>query len=334
MIFKPTDMTLAVCFRSWVYATAREDTVLNNSLILSIFGSSTFVSPWRDYFAAHPAPSDSELIRRLIQGASMGVAEHKKLTAPQAARTIVAAFAKHLTLPGLTFSEVLQEVEFLKTFWAVARKEFPAFSPAVCRSEALWAALPRVVRRAVDEPRAEGRGVVSDVLIMYGKMIQTVVNDGPETHADALVHCWVAGGLFDMLEEHLVRIMNLPDGCSTSPSCQFFRTQTTHSRATLSGPNADAEHYRHVHPLPQHQNARRTARTAPAHGDGVEDPEGRHCERGKRGRGAVQTEHRRVLLGQGPARPAEPGVAPGCMGNARGTGAQDALPRGLCASWM
>ncbi len=212
-------MTLAVCFRNWIYATAREDTIINGSLMLFVFGSATIVSPWKDYFAAHPAPPDRELIRRLVQGASMGVGDHKKLTPPQAARAIVAAFARHLTRPGLSFPDVQQEVALLRTFWAVAADEVPAFTPAVCRSEALWAALPWVVRRVANEPSTAAWGVAADVLMMYGRMMHPVVMDGVDTYADVFVHCWVAGGLFDMLEEHLVQILDFVNGPSACPPC-------------------------------------------------------------------------------------------------------------------
>ncbi|KAH9894345.1 hypothetical protein C8Q73DRAFT_695316 [Cubamyces lactineus] len=210
VIFKPEDLTFAVCFRNWVHATAQEDIVLNNSMFLSLLRPK-LTSPWKRYLATHPPPASKTILSRMMLGASKDSAAQKKRTPAQAADIVVTAFANHFSNTRLPLTAVRQEVELFDTFWEIAEKELPQFPRAVCKADRFWAALPPIVRRSIRAQKSEDRAIIIRVLKLYtAPMYYT--NRAHAEFVDALIYGWVAGGLFDALDEAMDWIIEDVEG--------------------------------------------------------------------------------------------------------------------------
>ncbi|KAI9067646.1 hypothetical protein FKP32DRAFT_1563335 [Trametes sanguinea] len=209
-VLKPTDLTLAVCFRNWTHATKRDDTVINNTVILTLL-QPDLPSPWERYLAEHPPPSPSHLLPRVILGASKKAGAQKKRTPAQVADSIASSSAKHLASPRMPLSGALQEITLLREFWSIARREFVPFARAVAKCGQLWTALAQIVRRAARATDSYDRKAVTRALMFYTDMSFYVSGDGTD-FADDMIFNWVSGGLFDALDESVECILHHEDG--------------------------------------------------------------------------------------------------------------------------
>ncbi|KAJ8487504.1 hypothetical protein ONZ51_g4133 [Trametes cubensis] len=210
VIFKPEDLTLAVCFRFWAHAIVQEDLVLNNTLFLTLL-KPELASPWKRYLATHPPPASQVILSRMLLGASEEVGAQEQRTPSQTAEIVVDAFANHLAIDRMPLAIVGQEVELFMAIWTLAETEFPEFPRAVCKADRFWAAIPPIVRRSLLSRQHEDRAVGVNALRLY---LQTMyyTNEAEAELADAIIYGWVTGGLFDMLDEMMEAILVQVEG--------------------------------------------------------------------------------------------------------------------------
>ncbi|KAI0332505.1 hypothetical protein GY45DRAFT_1321028 [Cubamyces sp. BRFM 1775] len=210
VIFEPEDLPFSVCFRYWVHAIAQEDLILNNTLFLTLL-QPQLTSPWKPYLATHPPPASQAILSRMLLGASEEARAQEKRTPARTAEAVVAAFANHLAIKGLSLVAVGQEVELFKTVWTLAETEFPQFPRAVCKADRFWAAIPPIVRRSIRARQREDRAVGMNALKLYAQTMY-YTNEADAELADAMIYGWVAGGLFDVLDETIDAIMEHVEG--------------------------------------------------------------------------------------------------------------------------
>lgn len=217
IILKPSDLTLAVCFRYWLYSTSEWDDIINCTLITPLLDG---VGPdhWNRYFAEHPRPDMHALLPRILLGASRGTGK-KKRTPNQSAEFIVDAFAKHFRQLGPR--ELLEEIIFFNGLLNATEKEFLPFWRALYRSEPFWTAMAQnVTRYAPLGPNAPKTGHIPEGLTMMSLKVYFNVLHGDSRDAlnyiDELLCSWFAGGLFDALESAITTIVRSIRGPSES----------------------------------------------------------------------------------------------------------------------
>ncbi|EIW61879.1 uncharacterized protein TRAVEDRAFT_70123 [Trametes versicolor FP-101664 SS1] len=208
IILKPSDLTLAVCFRYWLYSTSEWDDIINCTLITPLLDG---VGPdhWNRYFAEHPRPDMHALLPRILLGASRGTGK-KKRTPNQSAEFIVDVFAKHFRQLGPR--ELLEEIIFFNGLLNATEKEFLPFWRALYRSEPFWTAMAQnVTRYAPLGPNAPKTGHIPEGLTMVSLKVYFNVLHGDSRDAlnyiDELLCSWFAGGLFDALESAITTIV-------------------------------------------------------------------------------------------------------------------------------
>ncbi|KAI0356557.1 hypothetical protein OH77DRAFT_1535531 [Trametes cingulata] len=200
VILKPSDLTLAVCFRNWLYATDDYDTIINSTLISPLLDNGVGPRSWRQYFEAHPLPELRILLPRILLGASRGT-EKKKRTPNQAADFVVSAFARHIK--RCKDRELYEVLTLLSGLLSAAKKEYPVFCRALYKSEAFWSAVATAITRHADlGPNVPRQGFIPETLAVGTIRLYFSVLHTPEAqdHIDTLIYNWVAGGLFDALE--------------------------------------------------------------------------------------------------------------------------------------
>ncbi|KAI0676944.1 hypothetical protein C8Q78DRAFT_56044 [Trametes maxima] len=211
MIYKPADLTLAVCFRNWVLARAK-DVMPNVRLLYTLLSAEILPGSKQAKDATASPPSSShELLTRMISGATKAAGAQKKRTPAQTAEAIVTAFAAQLTMQSITLEDTGLVVLFLHAFWATAKTSFTPFARAAYGSKALWVALPEVMRIAAEEGEEEDHLVAIYALEVYWEAMSPSEKDWPE-FVDSMVQGWVSGGLFDALEESLDIIVEHKNG--------------------------------------------------------------------------------------------------------------------------
>ena len=210
---KPTDLTFAVLFRFWMHATTITDARMNLGILHPLL-QSPLPPHWKSHSEKNPFPPMSELLPRVLLGASKTAGSDKKKRTPgQAADAIVSACAAHLEAFGL---EDLQfEYNFFHALFGHCRKENRAFLRAVFKSSKFWAANVHVMRRAAADKTPLGESIFMGGLMTYTVMPHTVDDDGKE-FIDALVYNWLSTGLLDVLEDSVPVILRAERGASES----------------------------------------------------------------------------------------------------------------------
>lgn len=218
VILKPSDLTLAVCFRYWLYSTSEYDAMTNCGLIAPLLDG---MGPghWKRYFAQHPPPDMHALLPRVLLGASKGT-EKKKRTPNQSAEFIVTVFGNHLRrFSGRDLNETLI---FFTGMLNAAQKEYPPFCRALYRSEPFWAAMATVItRHGTLSPSAPNRGYIPEgnAFAAFNLYINVMHTPEAEAHIDELVYNWLAGGLFDALEAAIATFVRHIRGPSAHSYC-------------------------------------------------------------------------------------------------------------------
>ncbi|OSC98731.1 hypothetical protein PYCCODRAFT_1396659 [Trametes coccinea BRFM310] len=204
VILKPSDLTLAVVFRNWLYSTSDYDTMINCTLICPLLDGNT-PNHWKRHFAEHPPPELQALLPRILLGASRGTGK-KKRTPNQIAESIVSAFVNQFgRLAGRNLKD---DFDFFSTLLDVG-KDNVAFYRAVCQSEGLWTALFMVIVRDGLLSRNPPRGYEPDIITLQALGLYIHVGRMPaaQEHVDALVRNWLAGKILDALEVAIVPIV-------------------------------------------------------------------------------------------------------------------------------
>ncbi|PIL36838.1 hypothetical protein GSI_00528 [Ganoderma sinense ZZ0214-1] len=202
-LLKPADLTFAVCFRNWMHSTAREDSLINAGFLLGFLDQRHAPQYWKSYTDANPLPPMKQLLLRILLGASKASGPvQRKRTPQQAAEAIVAATVAHLTVPGVGLPEYELELGFLRTLFTPAKVEYPALPRAMFKSRELWAAAAVVLRKAAEAGTKEAEETYCDALETFSRCLWSVSREGNE-FADAMVAGWVAGGLFEALEDSI-----------------------------------------------------------------------------------------------------------------------------------
>ncbi|KAI0650099.1 hypothetical protein C8Q79DRAFT_942261 [Trametes meyenii] len=212
VVLKPSDLTLAVSFRFWLYSTDEPDARSNSSLISPFLPESMVQDHWAGHFASSPPPDIHTLLPRILLGASRGV-EKKKRTPTQQADFIVSTFASHWQRFPPRY--ILEEFELFASLLKATSTEWPPFARAVHRSEPLWSSMAGIMKRygAVDR-NASLRGFLPEGAAVAALRMYFNVLNGPEgdEHVDTLTYSWLAGGLFDGLEGALGTIVRSARG--------------------------------------------------------------------------------------------------------------------------
>ncbi|KAH9853681.1 hypothetical protein C2E23DRAFT_820215 [Lenzites betulinus] len=200
VILKPSDLTLPVAFRYWMYSTEEYDSSINTTIMAPLLGAEMGPTNWKVYFVEHPLPDPHALMPRFLLGASRGTGK-KKRSPNQCAELIVKAFAEHFRrLPGRQLNE---EIVWFVALHDNAMKEFPLFCRVLYKSEAFWSATANIIERyATFGPDAPTMGPVPDGLAMgaFGLYFEVLRNPEFDNVTEDLVYCWLAGGLFSALE--------------------------------------------------------------------------------------------------------------------------------------
>ncbi|KAI0771939.1 hypothetical protein BD413DRAFT_547127 [Trametes elegans] len=207
VIVKPSDLTLAVSFRNWLYSTDEYDTMANCSLVSPLLDGSG-PKHWLRHFQTHPPPDLPVLLPRILLGASRG-AEKKKRTPNQSADLIVSAFGRHIQMLPRD-RHIREEFIFFSGLLKIAEQEYPLFCRALYRSEAFWTAIAETIKKHAtlgpNAPRTGHvpEGVATQALSIYFSVLHTP--EGRE-RIDQLIYNWLAGGLFDALESTILTIL-------------------------------------------------------------------------------------------------------------------------------
>ncbi|KAI0370196.1 hypothetical protein BV20DRAFT_1043932 [Pilatotrama ljubarskyi] len=202
VILKPSDLTLAVCFRYWLYSTDDYDTMINSTLISPLLDDRVRARHWARYFEEHPLPEVRALLPRILLGASRGT-EKKKRTPNQAAEFIVSTFARHIQRLKHSDRDLNELFTLFAGLLTAAKTEYPAFCRAVYKSESFWTAVSKaVIQQANLGPIAPRQGLIPETMAvgavrLYFNVLHTP--EGPE-NIDTLVYNWISGGLFDALD--------------------------------------------------------------------------------------------------------------------------------------
>ncbi|KAI0663118.1 hypothetical protein C8Q70DRAFT_1050807 [Cubamyces menziesii] len=205
VILKPSDLTLAVAFRYWLYSTDTYDAMANGSLISPLLGTG-MPKHWEEYFKEHPPPDLRALLPRILLGSSRGT-ERKKRTPNQAAEFIVSVFPNHFR--NLSGRFLMEEIILFIGLFAAAGTYAP-LCRAVFRSEALWSAFADVMKRygKPELTTTEGpppQSIALQVLSLYNDVARSAEQQGC---IDTLVYNWLEGGLFDALDASIATIIH------------------------------------------------------------------------------------------------------------------------------
>ncbi|KAI0332506.1 hypothetical protein GY45DRAFT_1360266 [Cubamyces sp. BRFM 1775] len=209
VILKPSDLTLAVAFRYWLYSTDTYDAMANGSLISPLLGTG-MPKHWEEHLKEHPPPELHALLPRILLGSSRGT-EKKKRTPNQAAEFIVSVFADHFRrLSGRFLMEEI--ILFIGLF--AATESYAPLCRAVFRSEALWTAFANVIKRNANPGSTTTEGpppqsIALQVLSLYIDVARVAEKQGC---IDTLVYSWLAGGLFDALDAAIATIIQSARG--------------------------------------------------------------------------------------------------------------------------
>ena len=206
---KPTDLTFAVLFRFWMHATTITDARMNLGILHPLL-QSPLPPHWKSHSEKNPFPPMSELLPRILLGASKTAGSDKKKRTPgQAADAIVSACAAHLE--AFSLEDLQFEYNFFHALLRHSEKENRAFVRAVFRSSALWAANAQVMRRSAASDSRIGEGIYIVALTTYSIVALLAKLDGKE-FIDALVSNWMSTGLFDVLEDTVDFLLNAHRG--------------------------------------------------------------------------------------------------------------------------
>lgn len=225
---KPSDLTFAVCFRNWIYASARQDVQLNSGFLVALLSQPHTPAHWARYLESHPLPPMRALLPRIIIGASKEAGlTPKKRTPQQAADVIVSSCVRHLQVSDMTLNEQSLELHFLRALLIPSKTEYLALPRAMFKSIDIWVAAVDVLRRAAKEGTDEAQEAYLDALEAFSALMGPIAKEGPE-FANALARGWAICGLFGVLEEsvdYLVKIVGGPSTYATSswripPLCQ------------------------------------------------------------------------------------------------------------------
>ncbi|RPD61850.1 hypothetical protein L226DRAFT_553092 [Lentinus tigrinus ALCF2SS1-7] len=213
VFLKPSDLTFAVCFRNWIYASSRQDIQLNSGFLVALLSQPHTPPHWTRYLESHPLPPMRALLPRIILGASKAAGQTpKKRTPQQAADTIVSSCVRHLRVPEMTLNEQSLELHFLRALTIPSKTEFLALPRAMFKSADIWAAAVEVLRRAAKEGTDEAQEAYLDALEAFSALMGPISKEGPE-FANALAVGWASCGLFEALDEsvdYLVKIIGGP----------------------------------------------------------------------------------------------------------------------------
>ncbi|RDX53226.1 hypothetical protein OH76DRAFT_1344118, partial [Lentinus brumalis] len=209
---RPSGLTFAVCFRNWIYATARQDVQLNSGLLVALLSEPHTPPHWSRYLESHPLPPMRALLPRIILGASKEAGSTpKKRTPQQAADVIVSSCVRHLQVPDMTLNEQSLELHFLRSLLVPSKKEYLALPRAMFKSVDIWAEAVKVLRRAAEKDTDEAQEAYLDALEVFSGLTGSIAKEGPEV-ADALATGWAACGLFEALDTsvgNLVKIIGV-----------------------------------------------------------------------------------------------------------------------------
>ncbi|KAI9067645.1 hypothetical protein FKP32DRAFT_1563333 [Trametes sanguinea] len=209
VILKPSDLTLAIAFRNWLYSTGDYDTMVNCTLICPLL-EGKMPDHWKRHFEDHPPPELHALLPRILLGASRGTGK-KKRTPNQIAESIVSAFVNQFgRLAGRNLKE---DLIFFSTLLDVG-KDNAALCRAVCQSEGLWTALFMVIIRDGLVSRSPPRGYEPDAITLEALSLYVKVGRMPaaQEHMDALVYNWLVGKILDALEVAIMPIVRYVRG--------------------------------------------------------------------------------------------------------------------------
>ncbi|KAH9893896.1 uncharacterized protein BXZ73DRAFT_63165 [Epithele typhae] len=210
VIFKTSDLTLAVIFRYWIHSTSVADSRMNGGVLLYLLDKPVDPHPWKDGLEAYPPPPFKELLARIYLGASKTAGSNKKKRTPlQAAEAILAAFVRHFT--NLSLDEVSVEYNFFHAFFDLCLKENRPFVRATYKSESFWKANADVMRRAAETPVPQSPAVFLAGLTTYSTMSHPVQEDGKE-FIDAMTYNWISSGIFDILDKYIDRVIAVGRG--------------------------------------------------------------------------------------------------------------------------
>ena len=211
LIFKPTDLTLAVIFRYWMHSVDRVDTRMNLGILLPLVEPAP-PTHWREHFDKNPTPLVSELLPRLFLGASKTAGSDKKKRTPgQTADAVVSTSAAHLE--NLPLEELKWEYNFFHSLFNHSQVDYRAFNRAVYKSAKFWAANVSVLRRAAKHPGPDKASLYLAALMTFSSMTNIVDQDGKEL-INVLMYNWLSAGLLDALEETITACLITPRGAS------------------------------------------------------------------------------------------------------------------------
>ncbi|KAI0356556.1 hypothetical protein OH77DRAFT_1401044 [Trametes cingulata] len=218
IIADPADKTLAICMRNWLHASAREDCVMNASLLLLMLDPDEHLpSRWRAHFDSHPLPPAHTLLSSILADVRSAPGEGGQETTPeQIVQAIVNAATRHLPKPADQFGlpDVFLELEFLRTLLRLGTKgACPALPRAAYKSEPLWLAITCVMRRAAREKagRRHDHNVFILALNIFSGTLQPIQMENAEC-ANAMIRGWVIAGLLDELDEFSSVLIHEPSG--------------------------------------------------------------------------------------------------------------------------
>ncbi|KAI0370195.1 hypothetical protein BV20DRAFT_1019186 [Pilatotrama ljubarskyi] len=215
IVVDPPDVTLAICMRNWIHATAREDCVINTSLLLPLLDPDHHLpSFWRTHFDAHPLPPTHTLLFAIFARSKDASAEGN--SPEQISEAVVNAAARHLSMPTDAFGlpETFLELDFLRTLMENGTKgPCPALPRAAYKSAPLWSGTTHAIRRAAREKarRRQDNNVFILSLNILSATLQPI-QEGDAEYADAMIHGWATAGLLDALDELLGVLIAEPSG--------------------------------------------------------------------------------------------------------------------------
>ena len=210
---KPSDLTFAVCLRSWLYATTRIDSRFNAGFLLQFLNEARTPQHWRQYLRSHPLPPIRLLLTRIVLGASKEMRPKPKKRSPQqAAEAIISAAARHIELPDATLDDQALQLQFLRALFIPSKTDYVALPRAMFMSAKIWVAAAKVLRRAAQDGTEEAQEVYLDAMDAFSGSMYPLRRESPEV-ANSMVAHWCTCGLFKVLNDtvdFIIKIRGAP----------------------------------------------------------------------------------------------------------------------------